>query len=727
MGPIGRFGRFFKDARRRRVLPNALLYIFAAWVTVQVADLSIEAGVIRLALRDVFVAAFLGFPIALIVSWFYDITRKGIVRTPPIGARLSFDGSLHTRDYLLFATLAAVWAMAVVYVHTPEPIDKSIAILPFDNIGHDPNNATFAFGMRLDLQTQLQKLHDLKVIARESSDRISNDLSLREIGRKLGAAYILRGSVERVLDQVRISVVLIDAETDTQTWSTNYDRDLTARNWFDIRNEISGSITDSLQASLSPAEKQNLVTAPTENFAAHQAYLLGTQRMAKRTTASLAEAVTYFQRAVELDPDYALAWVGLADSLFLRMTYAGLPEEEEFPKVEAAINKALELDDSLGEAYVTLGTNQWQKNDWAAAVAAFERALELNPNYAHAFRWYGIVLRDLGRNEESLLQTTKALELNPLSPIINMNVGYALAGLDRFDEALVQYKKVIEIDPTFPSAYETIGNVYWERLGQLDEAVVWFRKAVASDPGQASSPRGLGFIYLDLNDSERAEFWLRRSAEVQPLFWLSNLIMEPLYMHRRDEARALQHARKNIEFEPKGFATLAHLRNDDLRAGRYAEARDRYERGYPELLQAGEPTIHGGNFIAAIDLALVLVKTGEQQRADMLLDRSLAFLPTISRLGGLGEGYGIADVLIYALQGKTEPALAALREAIDQGWRSAWWLYLEHGAGLDALHDEPEFQAMVSEIKADMAAQLEHVRAMEANGELEPIPALPEK
>ncbi len=162
------------------------------------------------------------------------------------------------------------------------------------------------------------------------------------------------------------------------------------------------------------------------------------------------------------------------------------------------------------------------------------------------------------------------------------------------------------------------------------------------------------------------------------------------------------------------------LHNHDLQAGRYAEARARYERAYPALLQEDEPTIDDGSFVAAIDLALVLNQTGEQERADLLLDRTLMFLPTIPRLGD--GGYGISDVLIYALQGNTEAALAALRQAIDQGWRTSWWFYLELDPNLDSIRDEPEFQAMVEEIKADMAAQLGRVREMEANGELEPIP-----
>ena len=157
-----------------------------------------------------------------------------------------------------------------------------------------------------------------------------------------------------------------------------------------------------------------------------------------------------------------------------------------------------------------------------------------------------------------------------------------------------------------------------------------------------------------------------------------------------------------------------------MQAGRYAEVLARYERGYPALLQEDEPTIDEDNYEAAIDLALVLIKAGEQERAGLLLDRSLMLLLTIPRLGA--SGYRISDVLIYALQGKTGAALAALRQALDEGWRTAWWFYLEHDPNLDSIRDEPEFQAMLEEIKADMAAQLERVSAMEANGELEPVP-----
>ena len=714
--------RFVKDAVRRRVLANAALYVVAAWVSVQVADLAIDAGLIRVPLKDVFSAAFLGFPVVLIVSWFYDITRQGLVRTPPVDADESFNKSLHGRDFLLLATLAAVWGFAVVYTHTPAPIDKSIAILPFENRGHDPDNAMFAFGIRDDLQAQLQNLHDLKIIARPSSDRIDRDLPLSEIGLKLGAAYVMMGSVERVLDRVRISVSLVDTDKDEQTWAGSYDRELTASNWFDIRNEISTVITNTLQAKLSPAEQQRLDIVPTENLAALQAYLRGKQRLAKRTTATLGEAVGHFQKAVELDPNFALAWVGVADSAYLHMLYAGLPEDEAYSKMKAAVDKALALDPTSGEAYTTLAAfHRMKSGDRAAAENAYKRALTLNPNYATARQWYGTFLTNNDRAEEGLVQKRIAQTLDPLSGVISLSIGMTLEDLERPDEALAHYEMAIEVDPAFANGYERIGRIYSDYRGQLSEAAIWYRKAVALDPGQPSHARSLGFLYLDLGDPDRTEFWFKRHKVLAPEFFLSDMIMEPLYFYRNEEAKALQRAHANLEIEPGGVYTLAAVRNFDLKAGRYQEARARYEFAYPELFEDGEPIVHEDNFRAAIDLALVLSKTGEQERANRLLDNSLV---VASEMPKGSEGYGISVVLIHALQGNTEAALDALEDAIDQGWRTAWWFYLEHDLNLDSVRDEIRFQNLVARIKADMAAQLEHLRAMEANGELEPIPSI---
>jgi tetratricopeptide (TPR) repeat protein len=244
---------------------------------------------------------------------------------------------------------------------------------------------------------------------------------------------------------------------------------------------------------------------------------------------------------------------------------------------------------------------------------------------------------------------------------------------------------------------------------------------VSLDPGNPQNSAFLGWLFLDLGDLDRAEYWIERSIELAPESFIPNIAMHFLHLYLGDEATALDYARKSYAIYPReSFGWLA-LKNDALRAGRYSEARGLYEKSFPELVNEDDPKIDNTvRHEAAIDLALVLSKTGEQERADLLLHRSLQYIQQIPRLGG--SGYRIADVQIYALRGEKQKALSALRQAIDEGWRDLWWYSLKYDPTLESLHDEPEFQAMVAEIEADMAAQLARVREMERDGELEPIP-----
>jgi tetratricopeptide (TPR) repeat protein len=354
----------------------------------------------------------------------------------------------------------------------------------------------------------------------------------------------------------------------------------------------------------------------------------------------------------------------------------------------------------------------------------YRRALELNPNYAMAYYSYGgLLVGYLGRFEEALALHKKAAELDPLSARIITSVGTDLAYLGRSDEALARYQRAIEVDPGYAQAYIGIGSHYSFVLGQLDEAVPWYAKGISLDPGNPSSSAVLGWFFLDLGDPGKAEYWIERSFELGPESLEPHFAMQLLHLYLGDEAAALEYARKshaNFLRDPFGWIVL---RNDALKAGRYAEARGLYEKSFPELVNEDDPKIDNiERYVAAIDLALVLSKTGEQERADLLLDRSLQHIQTLPRLGI--RGYWISDAIVHALRGEKQKALSALRQAIDEGWRGMWWYYLQHDPNLESLHDEPEYQAMIEEIEADMAAQLARVREMESNGELEPIPEL---
>jgi tetratricopeptide (TPR) repeat protein len=475
--------------------------------------------------------------------------------------------------------------------------------------------------------------------------------------------------------------------------------------------------------NLSTEERARLVTPPTENIEAYQAYLLGKQRLAKWNIATLAESVDYFQQAIELDPDFALAYASLAEGYIWQGSISGLlPRDEMLAKAEAAIDKAIALDDQLGEAYNALGALKQDRYDFEGAVAAYQRALELNPNYATAYNWYGFLLRDANRLEEALVLHRKALELDPLSASIITNVGHDLHYLGRFDEALVQYEKALEIDPDWAGGF-VISDHYWLVEGKLDEAVVWIAKAISLDPEGPVSAASLGMLFMDLGDPNGGEYWVKRSIEFGPeQIWVSRA-SQLLHVYQGDETRTWEHEKGPVEISPldgkSDWPELTLPPGHELRAGLLPEDRVSYAPSYSGLLNREDPRVDIRNYRAAIDLALVLSSAGEQAHADLLLDRSLQYIQTLPRLGE--AGYGIADVEIYALQGNKQMALSSLRQAIDEGWRYLWWYFLEHNPNLKSLHDEPEYQAMVTEIEADMAEQLARVREMERNGELAAI------
>ena len=249
---------------------------------------------------------------------------------------------------------------------------------------------------------------------------------------------------------------------------------------------------------------------------------------------------------------------------------------------------------------------------------------------------------------------------------------------------------------------------------------MWHRKGIYLDSGNPEIPASLSMVYLDVGDDAKAKYWIDRSMELGPENGWSIGAAEMFHLYRGEDVQAPEYVSKLLTISPSSWARLADLRNLDLRGGEYTEAQAQYEKACLIWLNENESRINRINYRPAIDLALILQRKGEQERADKILDRCLTVIQSMPRLGI--EGYGISDALIYAQQGKTKEALAALRQAIDERWRTFWWYYLEHDPSLESIRDEPEFQAMVKEIEADMTEQLAGVHEWEANRELTPIP-----
>ena len=362
--------------------------------------------------------------------------------------------------------------------------DKSIAVLPFENLSRDPDNAYFTEGIQEEILTRLASVADLKVISRRSTQQYqSKPRNLDQIAKRLGVANILEGSVQKAADQVRVNVQLVNAQTDSQIWEETYDRKLT--DLFGIESEIAKGIADALRAKLTGAEQRAIATRPTVSPEAHLLYLKGAYFSNKRTGPDLRTAIGFFKEAIGKDPNYALAYAGLADAWALFSLYGGEGPQETMAQAKAAARKAVELDDTLPEAHNSLGLVLVLYDfDFAQSKREFERAIALNPNYATAHHQFGnLNLSMVGEFDRAIAEGKRALELDPLSLIINADLGQNFMLARRYDEAIDQLRKTLALDPRFYYARWTLGEAL-QMKGQLREAVAEYEKAaeMTDDP-----------------------------------------------------------------------------------------------------------------------------------------------------------------------------------------------------------------------------------------------------
>lgn len=623
---------------------------------------------------------------------------------------------------------AAVVAAAVIafnFIHTrysvlpAQPPPNSVAVLPFENVSGEAAHEPLALGIHDDIITQIAKIGGLRVISRTSVMQLEPDSTLEAIGRLLNVATVLEGTVQRTGGRIRINVQLIDTLSDEHRWAEAYDRAYTAANLFDIQGEIATAVAAALQTRLTPEERERIRTIPTRNLAAYETYLLGRRALSER---SLDDAPNHFQRAIELDSQFAPAYVGLADSYLLQYYYFARSERRADAK--AALDKAFALDDRLGEAYNTLGSMLGSAGEQEAAERAFLRSIELSPSYAPAYHWYADFLQSQGRSAEALVQAYKALELDPLTPILRHEVAEALADLGRFDDALAQYRRMIELDLDAPGAREGIGELNWAAYGRLDEAVSWYRESIGVAYPDAH-PLGavhFGMLYYDLGDFVQARRWFDRANEIAPSHRMAILSKAIWSAHDGNWEQFERDADAVLAVAPQWEIALAIRLVADQRKSRYADARARYATAYPALLADEAPEIDRRTVRAATDLALVLIHTGERRRANLLLERARQYAEKFPRAGPRGDE--LAEARILAVQGNDEAALRSLRRAVENGWRANWRPTLALDPAFVRLLRTPGFQTIREQLDAEMAVQLASVQKMERAGEL---PAQPQQ
>jgi TolB-like protein/Flp pilus assembly protein TadD len=548
---------FFSELKRRNVYKVAVAYAIVGWLLVQIATqvfpfLEIPNWIVRL----VIVLVAIGFPVALIIAWAFELTPEGIKRTEDVDPAQTSKN----RAWIYVLVIGGAFSIGLFFIgrytgqnsasatHTEAATAlpaKSIAVLPFDNLSRDPDNAFFAEGVQDEILTRLAKVADLKVIARTSTQKFkSAPENLPDIAKQLGVLHILEGSVQKAGDQVRVNVQLINALTNTHLWAEIYDRKLT--DIFAVESDIAKTIADTLQAKLTGSEKQMMASQPTTDTTAYELYHKGRSLWEKRSGDNIPKAIEFYEQAIGHDPDYALAYAGLANAYVLLPFYTGARRSDSLAKAKETALKALQLDPKVAEAHAALGKFNFFNMDLAGSMREYQRAVELNPNYATAHQWLGNdSLVSFGRFDEAIAEGKRAVELDPLSPVINADLGVTLYLARRYDEAIEQFRKTLAIDSTFFYAHYNLG-IALQLKGDLSAAIAEYEKAkqlsydsfVLALLGAAKGLAG------DKNAAEQALKELDQTAQSQGVDEYSRALL-CLGMNNKEEAlRSIEHAVK---------------------------------------------------------------------------------------------------------------------------------------------------------------------------------------
>jgi TolB-like protein len=433
---------FFAELKRRRVGKVAIAYGAIAWVVTEASSVVVPAlHLPEWLVTAIVVFLMVGFPVAMVLAWIFDVGPQGIERTEPLAGEPQ---SKRLRLRIAYAAVVLVLMAGLGYLlyergfgraHADQP-HNSIAVLPFTNLSGDASREYFSDGMSEELLNLLARIPGLQVASRTSSFAYKGrNVDIREVGRELGVETVLEGSVRQAGDEVRITAQLIDAGSGFHLWSATYDRKL--EDIFQVQDEIAAAIVENLRIELAPQEQALAVRdkAPTQNVEAYELYLQGRAAWKRRGEENLRRAVTLYQRAIGLDPAFARAHAALASAYVVLPGYT--KEQDDEPKflsmAEAAARQALSIDPKIGEAHAVLAQMNAQRGDLLDAESGFFFAISLEPNEATPHQWYSLLLSRVGRISLALEQARRAHELDPTSPVIAFNLAnmYLIKGEDQ--------------------------------------------------------------------------------------------------------------------------------------------------------------------------------------------------------------------------------------------------------------------------------------------------------
>ena len=723
---------FFTELKRRNVLRLAATYALVAWILIEAGSVLLPTfGVPEWFFRVYVLVIMGGFVVSLVLAWVFEVTPDGVRLDSEIDRSKQVPRKRGRWNAIIIALLVLALGVSITLNVTgirdrdvPEELTAatatpSVAVLPFSNRSPDPDNQFFADGIHDDLLTRLADIESLRVISRTSVNEYRDTTkNLRDIGTELDVTTIVEGAVQRSGNQVRITVQLIDAATDEHLWADSYDRELTTQNLFAIQSEISTQIATALQAALTPEEEIRLAVIPTNSIEALSYYTAGRNNLYLRRFDTLQEARRQFNQAIELDPEYAQAYAGLAETLLVTLTnHRSIDPSEAYDLASAAIDKALELDDQLAEAHAVNGLlkySQWSSTRVGSgnveAAESFERAIHLNPNLSNAYVWFSSLRESEGDYDTAVELLNKAMRVDPLYriPYLNLPGFYVMQG--RPEKALHLLVKAMDIFPDWAMPYRYMSNQLMG-LGRLDEAVAWsyLAQTLTDDPLIKFAVMG---AFVEFGELDTILEFGRQFPVDHPMYRMGDAYLRFTDSDYSGAIVALEDLELSTEIEASFAYPLMSM--SALMMRDYDKAEQYLLTANPLLTSDTAAGVDRKNFRSAILLAYTYQQTGDTRRAERLLAKAERVISQMHRIGD--GGYGIGDVNILALRGRNDAALDALREAIDEGFVSLlsfdMWT-LDQNPMIDALREDERFKAMKLELDRKIEVMRDNVERAE--------------
>jgi len=741
--PPGR-GGLYSRLLERGVLRVAISYALIAWLLLQIGDVVLEPlGAPAWVMRVLIIVVVAGFPVALLLAWFFELTPAGIEHdAQPEGAvRPTVRGARRYADVLIIGILA----VAVVYLLVrqegwieEDQVQPVIGVLPFTDLGAG-DDAYFGAGLADTLTYKLGLLKQLIVLAPSSTFQFRGQgQDLKLVGAKLGATALLEGTVRRARDMIRVNARLVDTGTGRQLWSGSYDRG--GADLFAVQDEIAGAVTQALQILLSPEDQSRLTQPLTTSLTAYDAFILGRERLAQREHETIHEAVEYFRRAIELDPSFALAHAALAEAIFLTASYQfwGRDWARQGPEARRAAANALSLDPNLGEAYLAEALAAQGDNDFETGpeppwpqehlTALYKRAVELSPNNAVALKFYANSQDDPEANLELL---KRAAQLDPRSGIIRQNIGEEYAQRGAFDEARDwMMQAALVSNPPFSLSFKSMIEMYIYDAFQPDVASRWGKALNATYPDTWQIIVGYTRALCELGAWDELHALLESLPTEQEttiddnLFFIRKIVGPQLAAAEGDvEAAAeLSGAFSELYAEdlpewpdltkiPGTWRMIIDIRLwADMKQGRAQDDPERYgvAASDPDMLPC---SFHSGGALCTRVLAAVLQRlNGNPGEADRRLRDVLIQLVDQPISGRDGIGFERFTILAYL--GETDAAIDEFRKVVDSGFRTGWWA-LKMGAfdaSYAAVLEDPRFMETYNGLQDRVHQMLEGYR-----------------